>query len=944
MKSSLITHLALFTFAASALVSANDAEHEFSLKVLPLLQEKCFACHGNDPEKIKGDLNLLTREGMLAGGENSTSVLVPGKSSESDLFLSVTWKDPDLEMPPKENDRLTAEQIDLVKRWIDAGAPWPEEATQKKHREEEWSLKETEEGVIFTTSGGLADEWTYRRYQPEDVWAFLPVKKPEAGASIDGFVSKKLAAAGFEAAPAADPRTLIRRATFDLIGLPPTPEEVETFVAASQHDRESAWESLIDRLLASPHYGERWAQHWFDVVRYADTGGMANDYERSNLWRYRDWVIGAFNNDMPYNQFVREQLAGDALADQSALARVGGNATKLTEIRRKGDYTEEEAQQIVATGFLRLGPWDNAMVTDEEARQIYLDDLVNAVGQSFLATTMRCFKCHDHKFDPLPTRDYYRMYATLAGTQMAERPLNFTKGENRDGFAENQAFVQRMLDFARDEKKGLVDQREEAAKQWYAEHNLPYKDNEARKDDPDEMKPPRNIGMDYIAEGQLKVREQDEWIWERTLERFQPMVQSVYSGAPGKKAWNVARKLRMPDVVDVSWMPENFIYSGGALTAPGEKVQPGVLSALELPVEGAESDPYLVSEKVDERRLDLANWIAHPDNPLTTRSIVNRVWQHHFGKPIAGNPNNFGVKAAKPTHPELLDFLADDFVKNGWTMKRLHKLILLSDTYRMSTRHPQADMLKEKDPTNDLLAFYPTRRLSAEELRDAMLRITGELNPAMGGLPAFPEINLEVALQPRMIQFSLAPSYQPSLTPKERNRRSIYAYRVRGQADPFMEVFNKPGPNESCENRDDAAVSPQAFTLLNSEMMTDRSIAFALRVGKEVTTPEAQVDRSFHLAFGRDATAEERERLVRYLGEMKAYHAGVQPEPVSYPTKITRSLVEEFSGKTFEYEEILPTFEQYTPDTKAADVDAETRALADVCLLLLNSHEFLYLN
>jgi mono/diheme cytochrome c family protein len=940
----LLTLLALAALCGANPANASDAEREFSLKVLPLLQEKCFACHGNDPEKIKGDLNLLTREDMLKGGGNSTSVIVPGKAAESDLFLSVTWEDPELEMPPKENDRLTAEQIELVKRWIDAGAPWPDEATQKKHREEAWSVKETEDGIILNTSGGLADEWTYRRYQPEDVWAFLPVKKAEAGASIDGFVSKKLADAGFEPAPAADPRTLIRRATFDLIGLPPTPEEVEAFVSDSNRNPQSAYPNLIDRLLASPHYGERWAQHWFDVVRYADTGGMANDYERSNLWRYRDWVIGALNADMPYNQFVREQLAGDALADQSALARVGGDEKKVAEIRKKGDYTEEEALQIVATGFLRLGPWDNAMVTDEEARQIYLDDLVNSVGQSFLATTMRCFKCHDHKFDPLPTRDYYRMYGALAGTQMAERPLRFTEEENLAGFDENNAFVRRMLDFARAEKNKLVAQREAAAKQWYAEHNLPYKNNEARKDDPDEMKPPRGVGLDHVAEGQLKVREQDEWIWERALERFEPMVQGVYDGPDPKLSYKSARKLRMPEVIDASWTPESFIYSGGALTAPGEKVQPGVLSALELPVEGAESDPYLVSEKVDERRLDLANWVAHPENPLATRAIVNRIWQHHFGKPIAGNPNNFGVKGAKPTHPELLDFLTDDFVKNGWTMKRLHKLIMLSDAYRMSTRHPQADALKEKDPNNDLLAFFPTRRLSSEELRDAMLRITGELNPAMGGLPAFPEINLEVALQPRMIQFSLAPSYQPSLTPEERNRRSVYAYRIRGQADPFMEVFNKPGPNESCEQRDDAAVSPQAFTLLNSEMMTDRSIAFALRIGKEATTPEAKIDRAFQLAFGRDAATEERGRLVRYLAEMKDYHAGVTPKPVSYPTKITRSLVEEFSGKTFDYDEILPAFENYTADTKAADVDAETRALADLCLLLLNSHEFLYLN
>jgi hypothetical protein len=269
---------------------------------------------------------------------------------------------------------------------------------------------------------------------------------------------------------------------------------------------------------------------------------------------------------------------------------------------------------------------------------------------------------------------------------------------------------------------------------------------------------------------------------------------------------------------------------------------------------------------------------------------------------------------------------------------------MMSEAYQMSSQHPQMDKLRETDPNNDLLAFFPTRRLTAEEMRDAMLAVTGELNPTLGGLPAMPEINMEVALQPRMIQFSLAPSYQPSPTPQERNRRSVYAYRVRGQADPFMEVFNKPNPNDSCEARDSASVSPQAFTLLNSDLMTDRSIAFALRVEKEARTPEAKIERAFQLALNRTPSASESARLVKYLSEMRDYHAGAKPDPVTYPTKITRSLVEEFSGKTFEYEEILPAFENYTPDKKAADVSSETRALADVCLLLLNSHEFIFLN
>lgn len=948
---SLIAAIAIFVGLVSA-VSANEpnAEREFTLKTLPLLKSKCLGCHGGDPKDVKGDLDVSSRKGLLKGGESAEAAMIPGEPDASLLLKAVKWDG--LEMPPKENDRLTSDQIELVRSWIAAGAPWPDEATQQKYREAERAVPLNDDGALVHTSGGLADEWTYRRYPPEDVWAFRPVTVPDvripAGTQpIDFFVEEKLQAAGQKPAAQADPRTLIRRATFDLIGLPPTPEEIDAFLAAWKVHESQAWESLIDRLLASPHYGERWGQHWFDTVRYADTGGMANDFERSNMWRYRDYVVRALNEDKPYNQFIVEQLAGDELADEVALQRLDGDATQLAQVRQSGEYTDDEVRMIVASGFLRLGPWDNAMVTQEESRQIYLDDLVNAIGQTFMATTLRCCKCHDHKFDPLPTRDYYRIYAALAGTQMAERNLRYAPEETRERFDEGRAFVQRMLDFATKEKQTILDKQEAVARDWYVEHKLPYKDLKSRQNDADDQKPPRHSGLSHVEEGQLKVREQDEWIWQRALERYKPMVQGVYDGPDGGLAWNAARKLRMPPKVNVEWKPQSVIYTGGSLEAKGEPVQPGVLSAIELPVSGATTDPYVLPEPIQGRRLALARWIADPHNPLTTRSIVNRIWQHHFGKPLAGNPNNFGAKGAKgakPTHPQLLDYLSADFVKQGWTFKQLHKQIMLSRAYQRNAHHSQYRELQSSDPDNDLLAFFPTRRLTAEEMRDAMLFATGELNPQVGGLPVMPEINLEVALQPRMIQFSLAPAYQPSHTPQERNRRSIYAYRVRGQVDPFLEVFNKPNPNDSCEQRDTAAVAPQSFTLLNSDLMTDRSIALALRVEQEEQTVADQLTRVFQLTLGRSPTPNESERLGTYIVEMRAYHTQVQPEPVTYPTRLTRSLVEEFTGQPFEYEEILPAFENYTPDKKAADVSSDTRALADACLLLLNSHEFLYLN
>ena len=914
----------IFSSASFADGKAIDekVEREFTLKVLPVLKDKCFGCHGNDANDIKGDYSMLTRDLMLAGGESGDPAIVPNHSDEGTLLPAIAWED--YEMPPKENDRLTESQIELVKSWVENGAPWPSEEKQKQFIEEEKKLISTDAGDIMPTSGGLADDWTYRRYKPEDMWAFRPVHKVEIPTNqnaVDFLINKKLDEAKVKPAEQADPLTLIRRASFDLTGLPPTPTEIANFKTAWDQDTDKAWSDLVDRLLASPHYGERWGQHWLDVARYSDTAGYSNDYERSNTWRYRDYVIRSFNDNKPYNEFIVEQVAGDELWEQQ-------------------DEEERDPELLVATSFLRMGAWDPAMVKAPEARQLYLDDVVNSVGQTFLATTMRCCKCHDHKFDPIPTKDYYRMYAAFAATQVAERPAEFTDTENQDGFDESKATVERLLKFAKAKVKELVDKREAAARKWYEEHDKEYVEHNKRKDLPDEEKPPRHAGLDHIDQGRLKVREQDVWIWNRRLERYQAMAQSVYNG-PDPKFLN-ARKLRLPKNIKDDVQVVSYIFTGGSIEAPGDKVKPGVMSALGVPINESETDPYVIDDDVNGRRLAVANWIADPQNPLTARAFVNRIWQQHFGKAIAGNPNSFGAKGAKPTHPELLDWLAADFVDNGWTTKRIHKLIMMSSAYRQASSHKEMDEILTNDPNNDLLAYFPTKRLTAEEVRDAMLKITGELNPAVGGLPIMPEINMEVALQPRMIQFSLAPAYQPSPTPAERNRRSIYAYRVRGQADPFLEVFNQPNPNESCEVRDVAAVSPQAFTLMNSDLMSDRAIAFALRIGGEGDSIAEQIELAFKYAFGRMPSDDETSRLTKYLQKMQDYHKANQPQPTVYPTKITRSVVEEFSGKPFEYEEILPIFEDYTPDKKPADVDADTRALADLCLMLFNSNEFLY--
>ena len=890
----------------------------FAIEIQPLLEAKCNACHGQDQAVRLGGLDLTSRDGMLRGGQSGVPAVVPGDAAASLLVEAVSGLRPDLVMPPKENDRLTPDEVGRISDWIRMGAPWPSASELAEIRARNSSRDSDSGRVRVATSGGQTEAWTQRLYKSDDVWAFQPVTEPTVPPApvrnpIDAFHRAKLAEAGIEPAVPAPELALLRRVHYGLTGLPPTPNQTREYL---QDARPGAWERLVDRLLASPAYGEQWGRHWLDVVRYADTAGNSNDYERSNAWRYRDYVIRSFNSDKPYDRFVIEQLAGDELRPS-------------------------DPEMLVATGFLRMGPWGSAMVPKRMARQAYLDDVVHSVGQAFLSMPLRCAKCHDHKVDPVPTRDYYRVYAAFAATQMAERPAEFLPEENLARFAVGREHVSKLRDFATGHKVVLEEKVESAAREWFAERDLDFVPPSKRTKLPDEEKPPRHYGLTTQEEGRLKVRKQDEWIWTRRLERYEPMAQAVFNGPdyiPGN-----GRKLRVPKKMDASWRPESTVLEGGAVDAPGEPVTPGVLSATQLPTRSAaDPDRFALPDSIEGRRLDLAEWIVSPDNPLSARSIVNRVWAYHFGRGLVDTPNNLGALGAKPSHPELLDWLAAEFVQQGWSIKRLHRMILTSDLYRQSGERDDMEAVRKKDPQNRLLAYFVPRRLAAEELRDSMLLVSGELNAELGGVPAMPEINMEVALQPRMIQFSIAPAYQPARTPQERNRRSIYAYRVRGQADPLMEVFNQPNPNDSCERRDASAVSPQALTMLNSEYATSRSLSFAMRLEREAEDLPNRIERAFRLAYGRAPEPAMVGRLSDFVRSMARRRRDRAAERPSYPTRITRSLVEEFTGEPFEYEEWLPVYEDYVPDPQAWELQPETLALADLCLLLFNSNEFAY--
>lgn len=934
-----------FLLTASLSASADDkAELLFVRRIVPLFHEKCLACHGNDEAKIKGGLDMRTLASTLKGGDSETPGLIPGKPEESPLYLAALRTHDDWEpMPPKEADKLYAEQMAWIKDWIAGGAPWPDDSRVQaiaKANEAKWSA---EDGITVKTTGALSPEWANRKYKPEGLWAYQPVAKKNGGKALDDFITAKMPAS-LEPAPAADARTFIRRASLDLTGLPPTPEEVVAFQSSFAENANAAVKALIDRLLDSPHYGERMAQHWLDVTRYADSSGFSNDYERGNAWRYRDYVVRAFNGDKPYDQFIKEQIAGD-------------------------EIDANDPEKIIATGFLRTGPWElTGMEVEKIARQRFLDDVTNSVGETFLAHSLQCARCHDHKFDPVPTHDYYSIQAVFATTQLSERAAPFLPEENTQGF-EERAYLEKSLAEYESVLTKLDAVLLENAARWFkdngkdptqwnaaveaARNPATPKQGPAKKlgkysdlfatarnaltkaGVPEGEFPPKLVGFTPEQFGMERVARKglERLRWE--LDRYEPYALAVYGGRT-RQYKTVFAPLRMPsDRMSAGELEETCILTGGDPFASGTKVKPGVLSVL------GSVQKTTIPDTIEGRRKAFAEWVASADNPLTTRAIVNRVWMWHFGQPLAGNPNNFGSTGKKPTHPELLDWLAAQFVESGWSFKALHRLIMTSEAYRRSATHPDLKSLREKDPLGTSYAVFAPRRLSAEELRDAMLAATGELNRTLGGIPNRPEINLEAALQPRQVMGTFASAWVPNPKPKQRHRRSLYALKLRGLTDPMLEVFNAPAPDFSCERREASTVTPQVFSLFNGQSTQSRALALAHRVLKEVPEDEKAIERLFALVFSRGPSAEEKRGCLAHWRETIPL-VQTAPAPAKPPLEVRRDAVEENTGEKFSFSEKLHAYAEFVPDLQPADVDARTRALADVCLVLLNSNEYAY--
>jgi len=642
--------------------------------------------------------------------------------------------------------------------------------------------------------------------RPKNAYAEWLFHKPRAPAApkvrdsawvinpIDAFVLAKLEEKGLAPAPPASPRALIRRVYFDLIGLPPTPEEVEQFVLNPSAE---AYEKVIDHLLADRRYGERWSRHWLDLARFAESDGFAIDGERPTAWRYRDYVIRAFNQDKPYDLFVKEQIAGDEMND-------------------KRSAPENRSERLVALGFLRMGTWEADANFKTQLRQDVLNDMTGALGQVFLGLTVGCARCHDHKYDPVPQRDFYRLQAFFGAVRVEDRPAEFVESEHPKLMKQLFRQYEDEAETASEQLKQLEAQLKKKAPKDFAKAIKDRKDPAFTEDE--------RRAYEQVRDRARRVTE--------AMARYRPVAYAVSDVTPPQ----------------VSSIADTYVLAGGELSSKGERVDPGFVECV-----AGDSKPARIpfAGGSSGRRTALADWIASPENPLTARVAVNRLWQHHFGEGIVRTPSDFGMNGERPTHPELLDWLAIQFVEKKWSMKAMHKLMLLSNTYRQSVENPQAAKYKEADSDNRLLWRMNWHRLEAEVLRDSILALSGRLKPADGGPGVFLAIPEDVAEGFEF--FKWFPSDE-----NQQLRRTIYTFQRRSVMLPMTEIFDGANMNESCSRRNVTTVAPQAFTLLNGDLVNREAGAFAARVVEDAGPDRArQVDRAFRLVLGRAPGAAE---------------------------------------------------------------------------------------
>lgn len=804
-----------------------QAQADFRAHVFPMLKQSCWRCHGL--ENQKGLLRLDNPTAALKGGVSGPA-LVPGDPDKSLMLVRAMHNDPMREVPPK--DPPTDAELAALRRWIAAGAPWPEPkekpakqvAAQDKIGDA-WS--DPRNPIVKAFNGKRLDLWSLKPIsQPP-----LPAVKDKAWPrnEIDAFILAKIDAAQAKPAPEAAQRTLARRLYFDLTGLPPTPEELAAYLADTSPD---AYHNLVTRLLNSHSYGEHWARLWLDVVRYSDSNGFDYDEFRPTAWRFRDYVVRSLNADKPYDRFVKEQLAGDEM---------------LSGPPR--DAAEQDC--LTATGFLRVGPYDNSAAKFGErdrCRAQVMSDLVETTGSAFLGLTFNCCRCHDHKVDPLSHADYYRLRAFFEGIKANDDIALDLPAQHaviqRETLAIEQA-MQAVVDIENPAFKRLRDARRAA---------LP-------EDKKKLLALPEEDQNDFVRDQIRQAKKSIQPSLEEALASFSSAEKAAHEAALAKVK-NLESERTPPTagfiVTDTVGMPlETRILYQGDFQQPRDEVRPGVLSALNPnPLPPAR----VIRENSSGRRTALAQWLFSKDNPLTARVMVNRIWQGHFGTGLVATPNDFGLAGAKPSHPELLDWLAQRFVADGWSLKKLHRLMVESATYRRGLATTTSD--------TQLFHHRIPRRISAESLRDSLLQVSGRLMPSAGGPPVWQELPQEVLLTSPSALLETPDKlrgWYPS--PKEKTFvRTIYLVQKRSLHDPMLDAFDLPDNNASCARRPTSTVAPQALTLLNSPFMVEAAQAFAQRLHKEVgEDPEALIARAFAIAVQREPDAEERAVCTNYL-------------------------------------------------------------------------------
>lgn len=767
----------------------------FQEQVRPILAEKCWKCHG--VEKQRGSLRLDSRQGILTGGDLGPAVQLDDLAS-SQLLTAIRYEE--LEMPP--DGRLPAEQVAVLEKWVSQGMPW--------------------------TPGEVAAEAKHHAPvpKPEDPhWAYLPRKVPAAPTvsdaewsrnPIDRWVRAGLDRETLDPNPPADRRTLIRRLYYDLMGLPPTLAEVEQF---EKDESPSAYENLVDRLLASPQYGEKWGRHWLDLVRYAETNGYERDGIKANAWRYRDYVIRAFNQDKPYDRFVIEQLAGDELPDA-------------------------DHDAMIATAYYRLGIWDDEPADPDQAYYDSLDDVISTTGLVFLGTTVGCARCHDHKIDPIPQRDYYRMMAFFHNILQDSVQMEFKKTAFSLNTQAVIATASERADYERRRREhdeqlhAIKEQLDRFEQQVYESLSNPEKED-ARDD---------SVREQLMAKRAPRVLDETEFADYSRLKREMRRLRRE-DVPPLPETLSVRENGRTPR--------DTFILVRGSAAAPGDRVDPGVPAIFAQ----IQPKPASVPEGVESSgyRTAFAQWLVDPNHPLTARVIANRVWQHHFGRGLVATTSDYGRQGDPPTHPELLDYLAQSLIDHQWQLKWLHRQMVTSQTYRMSSAD-RSDAL-DRDPENKWLWRYNMRRLGAEELRDTVLTISGQLNPQMGGPSVYsviPDAVLQTASRPDAAWGQSSPSDQV--------RRSVYVHVKRSVADPVLRGFDAADTDGSCPVRFATTVPTQALTTLNGQFFQDQARVMAARLRREMGDDPARIVRhALELSLSRPIGDEEVQRGVTLL-------------------------------------------------------------------------------